>query len=64
MTRWGDLFDSRLVAAQTVVQIFGLVFGLGDTEARDLLAPVYCWFTGCFDTADLKEAKVLLNELS
>jgi class 3 adenylate cyclase/predicted ATPase len=33
-------------------------------EARDLLAPVYGWFTEGFDTADLKEAKALLDELS
>ena len=33
-------------------------------EARDLLAPVYGWFTEGFDTADLKDAKVLLGELS
>ena len=33
------------------------------SEARDLLAPVYGWFTEGFDTADLKEAKGLLNEL-
>jgi tetratricopeptide (TPR) repeat protein len=33
-------------------------------EARDLLAPVYCWFTEGFDTRDLKEAKALLDELS
>ena len=32
-------------------------------EARDLLAPVYGWFTGGFDTMDLKEAKALLDEL-
>ena len=32
-------------------------------EARDLLAPVYGWFTEGFDTLDLKEAKALLNEL-
>ena len=34
------------------------------TEARNLLAPVYGWFTEGFDTADLKEAKTLLDELS
>jgi predicted ATPase len=34
------------------------------TEARDLLAPVYGWFTEGFDTPDLKEAKALLDELS
>jgi predicted ATPase len=32
-------------------------------EARALLAPVYDWFTEGFDTADLQEAKVLLEEL-
>jgi predicted ATPase len=32
-------------------------------EARDLLAPLYGWFTEGFDTADLKEAKALLAEL-
>jgi predicted ATPase len=32
-------------------------------EARDLLAPVYDWFTEGFDTPDLKEAKALLEEL-
>ena len=33
-------------------------------EARDLLAPVYGWFTEGFDTLDLNEAKVLLGELA
>jgi len=33
------------------------------SEARDLLAPVYGWFTEGFDTPDLKEAKALLNDL-
>jgi predicted ATPase len=33
-------------------------------EARELLAPVYGWFTEGFDTVDLKEAKNLLGELS
>ena len=32
-------------------------------QARELLAPVYDWFTDGFDTLDLKEAKVLLEEL-
>jgi hypothetical protein len=32
-------------------------------EARDLLAPVYGWFTKGFDTRDLKEAKAPLDEL-
>jgi predicted ATPase len=33
-------------------------------QARELLAPVYGWFTEGFDTRDLKEAKALLEELS
>jgi predicted ATPase len=33
-------------------------------EARELLAPVYGWFTEGFDTLVLKEAKALLDELS
>jgi len=34
------------------------------TEAHDLVAPVYGWFTEGFDTADLREAKALLDELT
>jgi predicted ATPase len=33
-------------------------------EAHNLLAPVYDWFTEGFDTADLQEAKTLLEELT
>ena len=32
-------------------------------QARELLAPVYGWFSEGFDTRDLKEAKALLEEL-
>ena len=32
-------------------------------EARDLLAPVYGWFTEGFNTFNLKQAKALLDEL-
>jgi predicted ATPase len=32
-------------------------------QARDLLAPIYGWFTEGFDTLDLKQAKALLDEL-
>jgi predicted ATPase len=32
-------------------------------EARELLAPIYSWFTEGFDTPDLQEAKALLEEL-
>jgi predicted ATPase len=34
------------------------------TEARDLLAPIYSWFTEGFDTLDLREAKALLDNLA
>jgi predicted ATPase len=33
-------------------------------QARDLLVPVYGWFTEGFDTLDLKEAKALLDDLA
>ena len=33
-------------------------------QARELLAPVYGWFTEGFDTLDLKEAKALLDDLA
>jgi predicted ATPase len=33
-------------------------------EARELLAPTYGWFTEGFDTADLQDAKALLEELA
>jgi predicted ATPase len=32
-------------------------------QARELLAPVYGWFTEGFETRDLKDAKALLEEL-
>jgi predicted ATPase len=35
-----------------------------DQSKRELLAPVYGWFTEGFDTLDLKEAKALLGELA
>ena len=34
------------------------------TEARDLLAPIYGWFTEGFDTPVLQDAKTLLDELA
>ena len=33
-------------------------------EARDLLNPIYNWFTEGFDAPDLKDAKALLDELA
>ena len=34
------------------------------SEARELLAPVYRWFTEGFDTRDRKEAKALIDALA
>ena len=34
-----------------------------EDDARDVLGPVYNWFTEGFDTADLTEAEILLDEL-
>ena len=34
------------------------------TEARDLLAPIYGWFTEGFDTPELQDAKARLDELA
>ena len=33
-------------------------------QARDLLAPVYGWFTEGLDTLDLKQARMVLDELA
>ena len=52
----------ELRAATSLARLLGEQ-GKG-AEARDLLAPVYGWFTEGFDTADLMEAKALLEELS
>jgi predicted ATPase len=34
------------------------------TDARELLGPIYGWFTEGFDTADLQDAKALLEALA
>jgi predicted ATPase len=49
--------------AATSLARFWLSQGRKD-EARELLAPVYDWFTEGFDTRDLKDAKALLDELA
>jgi predicted ATPase len=54
--------DYELRAATSLARLWGEQGRQG--EARDLLAPVYGWFTEGFDTADLKEAKALLEELA
>jgi predicted ATPase len=52
----------ELRAATSLARLWGEQGRRG--EARDLLAPLYGWFTEGFDTADLKQAQALLNHLA
>ena len=52
----------ELRAAMSLARLWGEQGRRG--EARELLAPVYGWFTEGFDTADLKDAKALLDQLA
>jgi predicted ATPase len=52
----------ELRAATSLARLWGERGRKG--EARDLLTPIHGWFTEGFNTADLKEAKALLNELT
>jgi predicted ATPase len=57
--------DARLWELRASMSLVRLWMGQGrGREARDLLAPVYGWFTEGFDTPDLTEAKALLAALS
>jgi len=57
--------ESRSLELRAATSLARLWAGQGKhARARDLLAPVYDWFTEGFDTADLKDAKALLDELS
>jgi predicted ATPase len=57
--------EAKLWELRAVVSLARLRRDQGrHAEARDLLAPVYGWFTEGFDTADLKDAKALLDELA
>ena len=57
--------DAKLWELRAAVSLAGLRRDQGRrTEAHDLLAPVYGWFTEGFDTPDLKAAKALLDELN
>ena len=56
---------TRGLELRAAVSLAGLLSELGRcAEARDLLAPIYGWFTEGFDTADLKDAKALLDHLA
>jgi len=52
----------ELRAAMSLARLWGEQGRQG--EARELLAPVYGWFTEGFDTADVKDAKALLEQLT
>jgi len=56
--------QARSLELRATVDLARLHRDLGrPAEARDLLAPVYGWFTEGFDTQDLKEARALLDTL-
>jgi predicted ATPase len=57
--------SARLLELRAAMSIARLWRSQGKPQqARELLAPVYGWFTEGFDTRDLKEAKALLDELA
>jgi predicted ATPase len=57
--------EAKLWELRATVSLARLRRGQGRrAEARDLLAPVYGWFTEGFDTPDLRDAKALLDELA
>ena len=57
--------DAKSLELRAATSLARLWQGQGKhDEARELLGPIYEWFTEGFDTADLKEAKTLLEELS
>ncbi len=56
--------NAKALQLQTAIDLARLWRDQGKrAQAHDLLAPVYAWFTEGFDTADLKDAKALLDEL-
>ena len=55
---------AKLWELRTAMSLARLWMEHGERQkAIDLLAPVYVWFSEGFDTADLKDAKALLDEL-
>ena len=56
---------AKSLELRAVTSLSRLLHQQGRTdEARQMLTKIYGWFTEGFDTADLKEAKALLDELS
>jgi predicted ATPase len=69
MSRNSDTRDFRLQHAKSwepraATNLARLLAKHKRDEARVMLAEIFGWFTEGFDTADLKEAKALLDELS
>jgi predicted ATPase len=65
LTRKLNFTASHAVSIRTAISPACLWRDQGKVQqARELLAPVYSWFTEGFDTRDLKEAKALLEELA
>ena len=57
--------NAKLLELQAVCELARLWRDQGKrAEARDLLGPIYHWFTEGFDAPDLKDAKALLDELA
>ena len=57
--------ESRILELRAATNLAWLWTEQGERQkAHDLLAPVYGWFTEGFDTADLKEARALLDDLA
>ena len=57
--------DAKLFQLQVSIEFAQLLRDQGKrAEARDLLGPIYDWFTEGFDAPDLKDAKALLDELT
>jgi predicted ATPase len=57
--------QSRLLELRAALSLARLWQGQGRSdEARELLAAIYGWFTEGFDTADLVEARALLEALA
>ena len=58
-----SLLRGFLLNALTYEHVLFIGFNTNRHEARTMLAEIYNWFTEGFDTADLKDAKGLLEEL-
>jgi predicted ATPase len=57
--------DARMWELRAAAELARVLAAKGEqAQARDLLAPIYGWFTEGFDTLDLREAEALLQELS